>query len=112
VPQAAEDYVHRIGRSARANATGTAITLADPSEARYIQKIERLIQMPLPRKQVEGLTLADLAAGGGGRGPGPRGGDGRGGGPRGGFRGGGKPKPGGGPGGRRRGGGRGGQRGG
>jgi ATP-dependent RNA helicase RhlE len=112
VPQSAEDYVHRIGRSARANATGTAITLADPSEARYIQKIERLIQMPLPRKQVEGLTLADLAAGGGGRGPGPRGGGGRGGGPRGGFRGGGKPKPGGGPGGPRRGGGRGGQRGG
>jgi ATP-dependent RNA helicase RhlE len=99
VPQAAEDYVHRIGRSARASATGTAITLADPSEARYIQKIERLIQMPLPRKKLDGLTMDDLPAGGsrgaprgGGGGPrgGPRSGQGgapRGGGGQGGYRG-------------------------
>lgn len=60
VPRASEDYVHRIGRSARANATGTAITLADPSESGYIRKIEGLIQMKLPRKKLDNLTMDDL----------------------------------------------------
>ena len=60
VPASAEDYVHRIGRSARADATGTAITLACSQEARYIYAIEKLIDMQLSRKSIEGLTLPDL----------------------------------------------------
>ncbi len=74
VPQLAEDYVHRIGRSARADATGIAVTLASPEEARYLSNIERLIKMKLPRKHFGELTMDDLrpsksrSGGGGGRG--------------------------------------------
>ncbi|MFH1539191.1 MAG: DEAD/DEAH box helicase [bacterium] len=60
VPQQAEDYVHRIGRSARADATGTAVTFASPGEARSLERIEKLVGMRLPRKQIEGLTATDV----------------------------------------------------
>ena len=48
VPHDAEDYVHRIGRTARANRTGNAITIVSPSESIYIRKIEELIGFPIP----------------------------------------------------------------
>ena len=43
LPQDAEDYVHRIGRTARAGAAGKAISLADESSALAIEPIERFI---------------------------------------------------------------------
>lgn len=43
VPRDAEDYVHRIGRTARANRTGQAITLVCPHDFKYLAKIEKLI---------------------------------------------------------------------
>src|SRR5882672_7870262 len=43
VPMAPEDYVHRIGRSARAEATGDAFTLMSPEEERDLKAIERFI---------------------------------------------------------------------
>ncbi|MFN0015166.1 MAG: DEAD/DEAH box helicase [Saprospiraceae bacterium] len=43
VPQDAEDYVHRVGRTARAAREGTAITLIGPSDQRRFQRIEELI---------------------------------------------------------------------
>jgi superfamily II DNA/RNA helicase len=53
VPYDAEDYVHRIGRTARANTKGEAITLVNSKDVRKMQGIERLIEMnveklPLP----------------------------------------------------------------
>ncbi len=48
VPYAAEDYVHRIGRTARAGRSGVAITLVTPEERRGIKAIERLIGFSLP----------------------------------------------------------------
>ena len=42
VPFNAEDYVHRVGRTGRAGATGVAITLVTPSEAELVQAIEQL----------------------------------------------------------------------
>jgi ATP-dependent RNA helicase RhlE len=42
VPWDAEDYVHRVGRTARAKATGEAITFVTPKEQRNFQKIEKL----------------------------------------------------------------------
>jgi len=57
VPTTTEDYVHRIGRSARADATGLAVTFACPAEARYLRAIEKLIEMELPVKQIDGLTM-------------------------------------------------------
>lgn len=43
VPTHAEDYVHRIGRTGRANATGEAITFVDREENMHLQRIERYI---------------------------------------------------------------------
>jgi len=49
LPQNAEDYVHRIGRTARADATGDAFSLMDRTEEGMIKDIERILQKPLPR---------------------------------------------------------------
>ena len=56
VPRAAEDYVHRIGRTARAATTGTAITfIADQDQDRFI-KIEKLIEREIEKQAItEGL---------------------------------------------------------
>lgn len=59
VPSDAEDYVHRIGRTARADTTGVAITLITEDDMYKFHRIERLIEMevkklPLPREMGEG----------------------------------------------------------
>jgi superfamily II DNA/RNA helicase len=43
-----EDFVHRIGRTARAEAKGSALALVSPKEKRYFDNIERLIKMEIP----------------------------------------------------------------
>lgn len=48
-PQDAEDYVHRIGRTARANSKGDAFTLISPRDMLRIKNIEDLIEMQIPR---------------------------------------------------------------
>ena len=53
VPHDAEDYVHRIGRTARAARTGTAITFVSEDDIYYFQQIEKFLEkavekMPLP----------------------------------------------------------------
>ncbi len=48
LPMNAEDYVHRIGRTARAGAKGHAISFATPDQKRDIRDIERLIKTALP----------------------------------------------------------------
>jgi len=49
VPMHHEDFVHRTGRTGRAEETGDAITLAAPDEERYVSAIERFINLKLPR---------------------------------------------------------------
>lgn len=49
VPRDAEDYVHRIGRTARANRDGEAITLVTPRDWHYLQKIEALIESEIEK---------------------------------------------------------------
>ena len=56
VPRDAEDYVHRIGRTARAENNGTAITLVSDQDKRFFQKIERFLH-----KQIQRLALSDVA---------------------------------------------------
>ena len=51
VPHDAEDYVHRVGRTARANAKGEAFTLINPKDMYKLVKIERLIDMEIPKLQ-------------------------------------------------------------
>ncbi len=47
LPSNYEDYIHRIGRTARAGNRGDAITLIDPSEEWHLKKIEKLIRMEI-----------------------------------------------------------------
>ncbi len=49
VPRDAEDYVHRIGRTARAENNGTAITLVSEQDKRFFQKIERFLHKHINR---------------------------------------------------------------
>ncbi len=48
VPIVIEDYVHRIGRTGRALASGEAMTFYTPSEEYYIRKVEKLIRQTIP----------------------------------------------------------------
>ncbi len=51
LPHDAEDYVHRIGRTARVNAKGEAITLVTQKEMHKLKKIEQLIGAEIPKLQ-------------------------------------------------------------
>ena len=51
IPHAAEDYVHRIGRTGRAGASGIAISLVSPEEEKYLVEIEKLIKTQINREK-------------------------------------------------------------
>ena len=53
LPYAPEDYVHRIGRTGRAGASGIAISLMAPEEERLLAEIEKLIKRPLERAELD-----------------------------------------------------------
>ncbi|MDE1949121.1 MAG: DEAD/DEAH box helicase, partial [Burkholderiales bacterium] len=55
LPNVPEDYVHRIGRTGRAGATGEAISLACVDEDIFLRDIERLIKREIPRQVVPGF---------------------------------------------------------
>ncbi|HEY7186317.1 MAG TPA: DEAD/DEAH box helicase [Vicinamibacterales bacterium] len=55
VPAASEDYIHRVGRTARAEMTGEAYTFVAPEEGDDLRAIERAVGKPLPR-----VTLPDF----------------------------------------------------
>jgi ATP-dependent RNA helicase RhlE len=55
VPDHAEDYVHRIGRTARADAGGDAVTLVTPDDEGLIHRIEYLLGQKIERKTLPGF---------------------------------------------------------
>jgi len=55
LPQVAEDYVHRIGRTGRAGAEGCAVSLVAADEYDMLQSIERLIKNTITREFVDGF---------------------------------------------------------
>ena len=61
LPDAPEDYVHRIGRTARAGASGNAISLVAPQEHKKLAAIERLIRTSIKREPVTGFTVTTEA---------------------------------------------------
>ena len=105
LPNVPEDYVHRIGRTGRAGATGEAVSLVCMDEEIFLKDIERLIKRSIPRQTVPGFeppsderaepivlgrmtigvggTKRNAGGGGGGRAGGRPGGGGGGGGSRG-----------------------------
>ena len=50
MPHAPEDYVHRIGRTGRAGASGKAISLVSPEEEKYLKEIEKLIKREIEKE--------------------------------------------------------------
>ncbi|MEK7615729.1 MAG: DEAD/DEAH box helicase [Patescibacteria group bacterium] len=60
VPEHAEDYVHRIGRTGRAGAEGRAITFASPDQAREVRDIQKLIRTWIPIAKLPELPPARI----------------------------------------------------
>lgn len=75
LPNVAEDYVHRIGRTGRAGASGHAVSLVSPEEGKELAGIERLIRQTLERQTIAGFEPSEALVSGQGTSP-PRGGNG------------------------------------
>ncbi len=58
VPHVPEDYIHRVGRTARAQAKGDAYTLVSPEEEKDFRAIEKHLGKSLPRQRVPGFDYA------------------------------------------------------
>ena len=66
-PPQPEDYVHRIGRTGRAQAIGDAISFATHEDADSVRRLERFLGRGITRKKLEGYVAAATAAGTGSR---------------------------------------------
>ena len=55
LPNISEDYVHRIGRTGRAGASGQAISLVSADETTYLRDIEKLVGIKIPSEVLEGF---------------------------------------------------------
>lgn len=55
LPNIPEDYVHRIGRTGRAGASGEAISLVSPDETTFLRDIEKLVGIKLPKENIKGF---------------------------------------------------------
>ena len=79
LPNIPESYVHRIGRTARAGASGIAYSFCDVDERKYLPEIEKLIQKRIavvgehPHKSTIAAPKAPVASDNGGSGNGSRG---------------------------------------
>ena len=62
LPNVPEDYVHRIGRTARAGASGIAVSLCAPDERAYLKSIEKLIRLSIEVEAGIPLSAESLAA--------------------------------------------------
>jgi len=56
VPATPEDYIHRVGRTARAGRDGAALTLVSPEEESTLASIERVVGINLERSRLSGFT--------------------------------------------------------
>jgi ATP-dependent RNA helicase RhlE len=56
LPNVSEDYVHRIGRTGRAGATGEAVSLVCVDENGFLKEIEKLIKREIPKEIVPGFA--------------------------------------------------------
>ena len=61
VPHVPEDYIHRVGRTARAGATGEAFTFVSPQEQGELRAIERTVGRSLPRRTLAGFDYQGRA---------------------------------------------------
>jgi ATP-dependent RNA helicase RhlE len=61
-PMHAEDYVHRIGRTGRAEAVGDAISFVTPDDEASVRGVEKMTRRSVPRRRVEGFDYSEVAA--------------------------------------------------
>lgn len=61
LPNVPEDYVHRIGRTGRAGASGKAISLVSHDENEYLRSIEKLVGFKLPKESIKGFEQSSLS---------------------------------------------------
>ena len=61
-PMHAEDYVHRIGRTGRADAVGDAISFVTPDDEPYVKALEKMTKKTIARKRVEGFDYTETHA--------------------------------------------------
>lgn len=62
LPDEPENYIHRIGRTARAGLSGNAISLVTPEERLSLGRIERTLGIKLEREAVEGFAQPEITA--------------------------------------------------
>ena len=60
-PMHPEDYVHRIGRTGRADAAGDAVSFVTPDDEQYVRLLEKTIRKVIPRRKVQGFDYTDHA---------------------------------------------------
>jgi len=58
MPATADDYIHRIGRTGRAERSGDAFTLVTPDDREMIRLLEKIIGKPLPRQTLDGFDYS------------------------------------------------------
>jgi ATP-dependent RNA helicase DDX49/DBP8 len=56
IPNVPKEYVHRVGRTARAGRGGVAVTLVTPNDIKLVQAIEELINAKLAEYPVDGIA--------------------------------------------------------
>ena len=61
LPKVPESYVHRIGRTARAGASGTAVSFCAGDEVKLLRAIEKLIKQTIPANAVDGCEIPQNA---------------------------------------------------
>ncbi len=61
VPMQAEDYVHRVGRTGRAENEGEAYTLVTPADERMIYRIEAMLKKKIQRRKIDGIDYSTPA---------------------------------------------------
>jgi ATP-dependent RNA helicase RhlE len=62
MPMQAEDYVHRTGRTGRAQAIGEAYTLVTPADERMVNRIEFVLKQKIERRKLDGIDYRTPAA--------------------------------------------------
>ena len=61
-PMHPEDYVHRIGRTGRADATGDAVSFVTPDDEQYVRLLEKMIRKTIARKKAQGFNYTDVVS--------------------------------------------------